>query len=182
MNGPLPLFPFHDALISEGGHQGRYPRGGTTMKSIRTFVLAAIAAASFAATAHSASAQMLYANTPVDHVLPFEAIGTINAVILPSAGTYVFSGYQAFIVEGSQPTTISCWLSTIAGSRSGMLTYGPLVSASVQTGGYVTLPLNGYYVASGRTEVWVECEYVAPSTATIVQSLTGILMATSVQN
>jgi hypothetical protein len=150
--------------------------------SIRTFVLAAIAAASFAATSHSASAQMLYANTPSDHVLPFESIGTINAVIVPPTGTYVLSGYQTFIVEGSQPTTISCWLSTTAGSRTGSLPYGPIVSASVQTGGYVTLPLNGYYVSSGQTEIWVECEYVAPSTATLVQSLTGILMATSVQN
>ena len=151
--------------------------------SIRTFVLAAIAAASFAATSHSASAQMLYANTPTDHVLPFESIATINAVILPSAGTYVLSGYQTFIVEGSQPATVSCWLSTIAGSRSGSLAYGPVVSQTVQSGGsYVTLPLNGYYVASGRTEIWVECEYVAPSTASTVESLTGIIMATSVQN
>src|SRR6202044_817639 len=86
-----PLSPPRCAFVSEGGHDGRYPRGGTTMKSsIRTFVLAAIAAASFAATTHSASAQKLYANiTPLDHVLPFESIATINAIIVPAAGTYV---------------------------------------------------------------------------------------------
>jgi hypothetical protein len=152
--------------------------------SIHTFVLAAIAAASFAATTHSASAQLLYANTtPIDRVLPYEAIGTINAVIVPSAGTYVLSGQQSFIVEGTQQTTVSCWLSTAPGSRNGSLPNGPVVEATVQSGGsYVTLPLNGYFFASGRTEIWVECEYVAPSTATIVQSLTGNIMATSVQN
>ena len=152
--------------------------------SIRTFVLAAIAAASFAATTHSASAQKLYANiTPLDHVLPFESIATINAIIVPTAGTYVLSGQQTFIVEGTQQTTVSCWLSTAPGSRNGSLPNGPVVEATVQSGGsYVTLPLNGYFFASGRTEIWVECEYVAPSTATIVQSLTGNIMATSVQN
>jgi hypothetical protein len=152
--------------------------------SIRTFVLAAIAAASFAAATHSASAQLLYADaTPADHVLPYEAVGTINAVIVPYAGTYVLSGQHTFIVEGTQPATISCWLSTVAGSRSGMLPYGPLVSTTVQSGpSYVTLPLNGYFFASGRAEIWVECEYSAPSTATTVESLNGVIMATSAPN
>ena len=152
--------------------------------SIRTFVLAAIAAASFAATTHSASAQLLYANTtPIDRVLPYEAIGTINAVIVPSAGTYVLSGQQSFIVEGTQQTTVSCWLSTAPGSRNGSLPNGPVVEATVQSGGsYVTLPLNGYFFASGPAEIFVECEYVAPSAATIVMSLTGNLMAVTMQN
>jgi hypothetical protein len=152
--------------------------------SIRTFVLAAIAAASFTATTHSASAQLLYANTtPADHVLPFDAIATINAIIVPSAGTYVLSGQQTFIVAGTQQTTVSCWLSTAAGNRAASLRYGPVVEATVQSGGsYVTLPLNGYFFASGPTEIYVECEYVAPSTATIVQSLTGNIMAVSMKN
>jgi hypothetical protein len=152
--------------------------------SIRTFVLAASAAACFAATTHSASAQLLYANTTnANHVLPYEAMATLNAVILPSAGTYVLSGQQMFIVEGTQQTTVSCWVSTTPGSLAGAVPKGPLVSATVQSGGsYVTLPLNGYYVATGRTEIWVLCEYSAPSTATTVESLPGIIMATSVQN
>jgi len=151
--------------------------------SIRTFVLAAIAAASFAATTHSASAQLLYANTtPLDRVLPFEGIATINAVIVPAAGTYVLSGQQTFIVQGNQ-TTVSCWLSTVAGNRNASLRYGPVVETTVQSGGsYVTLPLNGYFFASGPAEIFVECEYVAPSTATTVQSLTGNIMAISVLN
>jgi hypothetical protein len=152
--------------------------------SIRTFVLAAIAAASFAATTHSASAQLLYASTtPLSRVLPYEEIGTINAVIVPSAGTYVLSGQQTFIVEGTQQTTVSCWLSTASGNRAASLPYGPIVEATVQSGGsYVTLPLNGYFFASGRAEIFVECEYVAPSTATIVESLTGNIMAVSMKN
>lgn len=152
--------------------------------SIRTFVLAAIAAASFAATTHSASAQKLYANiTPLDHVLPFDSIATINAILVPAAGTYVLSGQQTFIVEGTQQTTVSCWLSTVAGNRSASLRYGPVVEQTVQSGGsYVTLPLNGYFFASGPAEIFVECEYVAPSAATIVMSLTGNLMAVTTQN
>ena len=149
--------------------------------SIRTFVLAAIAAASFAAASQSVSAQYLFANaTTSDHVLPWNGVGTINAVILPYAGTYLIGGQQALLVEGNQQTSVQCWAAPKPNSTS-MLTHGPWSASTVTTGGYVTLPLNGYYSVTEPTEIWVSCEYSAPSTATEVATLAGTITATLMQ-
>jgi len=110
--------------------------------SIRSLVVAAIALASFAATAPKASAQYMAANATTNHVLPYESVGSINSVYLPYAGTYQIAGQQLLLVEGNQQTTVECWASPNANSTA-LLTHGPFSASTVTTGGYITLPLNG---------------------------------------
>ena len=148
--------------------------------SIRSLVVAAIALASFAATAPKASAQYMAANATTNHVLPYESVGTINSVYLPYAGTYQIAGQQLLLVEGNQQTTVECWASPNANSTA-LLTHGPFSASTVTTGGYITLPLNGYLTTGNPGSFWISCEYSAPSTATIVQTLQGTITATLVQ-
>ena len=149
--------------------------------SIRSLVVAAIALASFAATAPKASAQYMAANaTTSNHVLPYESVGTINSVYLPYAGTYQIAGQQLLLVEGNQQTTVECWASPNANSTA-LLTHGPFSASTVTTGGYITLPLNGYLTTGNPGTFWISCDYSAPSTATIVQTFQGTITATLVQ-
>lgn len=149
--------------------------------TIRTFVLAAIAAASMAAAPHTASAQYLYGSTvTTNHVLPWNGIGTINALILPYAGTYLISGQQVVLSAGNQETSVFCWTSTTPGTFISGMPSGPYSQGTI-TGGWITLPLNGYFYATGRTEIYVECEYNGPSAGTIVETLSGNITATLMQ-
>ena len=148
--------------------------------SIRSLVVAAIALASFAATAPKASAQYMAANATTNHVLPYEGVGTINSVYLPYAGTYQIAGQQLLFVEGNQQTTVECWASPNANSTV-LLTHGPFSASTVTTGGYITLPLNGYLTTGNPGTFWISCIYYAPSEATIVQTFQGTITATLVQ-
>ena len=149
--------------------------------SIRSLVVAAIALASFAATAPKASAQYMAANSTTNHVLPYESVGTINSVYLPYAGTYLISGQQVLFVGGpNQETSVECWASPNANSTV-PLTHGPSSASTVQTAGYITLPLNGYLTTGNPGTFWISCEYYAPSAATTVQTFQGTITATLVQ-
>jgi hypothetical protein len=180
----LPFFPRHPAFSSEGGYQGRFLKGGTTMKSnIRTFVLAAIAAASLAAFPHRGNAQLAFAAnaTTTAHTLPQNGLGTINAIILPKAGTYVIGGQQTLLVYATTALTpVLCYTSNQAGSETA-LPDGPYSMTTVQApGGYVTLPLNGYYTAeTAPVTIYVECRYFGVEST--VAQLTGTLTATQVK-
>jgi hypothetical protein len=178
-----PLFPRHTAFSSEGGYQGRYRKGGTTMKSsIRTFVLAAIAASTIAASTHSASAQAFEANyEPSGYTLPSSGPGTINAIILPNVGTYVIGGEQRIYVgEASAPTHVFCWAASLPGSTE-PLPYGPLSMTTIMPpGGYATLPLSGYYTTTtAQKEIWVSCDYEGGPA--VVSTLASPFMATQVK-
>jgi hypothetical protein len=153
------------------------------MKSnIRTFVLAAIAAASIAAFPHRGFAQMAFeANaTTVAHTLPRGGVGTVNAIVLPKVGTYVIGGQQTLIVNPTTAVTpVLCYTSSQAGGTA--LTYGPYSMSTVQApGGYVTLPLSGYYVAeTAPVTIYLECEYWGVDS--VVTQIAGMLMATQVK-
>jgi hypothetical protein len=174
----LPLFPAHRALISEGGHQGRYPKGETTMKSsIRTFVLAAFAAATILATAHTASAQIYSHNTSGDSYLQSGGYVTVNAVIVGQAGNFTIGGQQSFYTSSTQPVTVNCWMSTAAGSPTG-LPYGLLSIATIPSDGFVTLSFYGWYSVSGSTELYLVCR--APASNGIVLATNGNITAAKV--
>jgi hypothetical protein len=177
----LPLFPpHHPALSSEGGRQGSYPKGETTLKSsFRTFVLAAFAATTSLAFAHSASAQFYARYASQDDPVAYDRVTTPNAVILPYAGTHVTGGQLPLINESNQPATVWCWMSSQAESLNGSLPDGPASTVTDLANGYVTLPLNGYYFASGPSELYVNCEDIGPSGPSFL-SLNGNVMATLV--
>jgi hypothetical protein len=136
------------------------------MKStIRTFVLAAFAAAVIAASAHSASAQAFAATaTTTNKTLGGnESRGTLMALILPNAGTYSLVGQQGLSVgANSEATVVLCYTTNSAGGLT-PLPYGAYSMVSVPpAGGYITVPLNGYYTTTAPTEIWVECMYYGP--------------------
>jgi len=143
--------------------------------SIRTFVLAAIAAASMAAFAHNASAQIYARVTTSNPVIPPSGTATPNAVILGEAGTYVLGGQQMVVVSGNQPTEVYCWVSTKSGS--GPLGTGAYAGQTV-AGGLATLPLNGWYTTSAPTELYVVCDYAGSNA--LVQTYNGNITATLV--
>jgi hypothetical protein len=126
------------------------------MKStIRTFVLAAFAAAAILATAHSASAQIYSSNGSGDHQIDGGQTASVMVLALPYAGTYMIGGQQAFANTGGNPSQlVSCWVSTVNGSTTG-IPFGPQPYSTV--GGFATLPLNGSYTATGPTDLWVVC-------------------------
>ena len=74
--------------------------------SIRTFVLAAFAAATILATAHSASAQIYSSNGSGDHQLGGGGTASVMVLALPSAGTYMLGGQQTFANTGNQSETV----------------------------------------------------------------------------
>jgi hypothetical protein len=144
--------------------------------SIRAFVLAAFAAATFAASTSSASAQVYARVTTSNNLIAPGGTATPNAVILPQAGTYVFGGQQMLVVSGNQPTHVFCWISTKLGGVTPLPT-GPNTGQTME-GGYVSIPLGGWYTASGPTELYVVCTYYG-SDAT-VETYTGNITATLV--
>jgi hypothetical protein len=154
------------------------------MKStIRTFVLAAFAAATILATAHSASAQMAFASTATTttKTLAQNSRGTLMALILPNAGTYSLVGQQILDEAPgyASQTPVLCYTTNQAGGSTS-LPYGPYSMATIpaEQGGYVTLPLNGYYTTTAPTEIWVECMYWGGAS---VAALTGTITATQVK-
>ena len=126
------------------------------MKStIRTFVLAAFAAATILATAHSASAQIYSSNGSGDHQIGGGGTASVMVLALPYAGTYMIGGQQAFANTGNNPSEeIYCWISTVNGSTTS-IPFGPQAWATVS--GAITIPLNGSYTATGPTDLWVVC-------------------------
>jgi hypothetical protein len=130
--------------------------------SIRTFVLAAFAAATIAASTHSVSAQAFAATatTTAKTLGANESRGTLMALILPNAGTYSLVGQQFLSVgANSGITVVLCYTTTQAGGTT-PLPYGPYSMVTIPpAGGYVTVPLNGYYTTTAPTEIWVECMY-----------------------
>ncbi|MGB9032802.1 MAG: hypothetical protein WCC27_21955 [Acidobacteriaceae bacterium] len=130
--------------------------------SLRTFVLAAIAAVTIAAATHSASAQAFAATaTTTNKTLGANSRGTIMALILPNAGTYSLVGQQGLSVAANPAgiTVALCYTTNQAGGTT-PLTYGPYSMVTIPpAGGYVTVPLNGWYTTTAPTEIWVECMY-----------------------
>ena len=153
------------------------------MKStIRTFVLAAFAAATIAATTHTASAQAFASTaTTTTKTLGAEKYGTLMALILPNAGTYSLVGQQILDETPgyASQTPVLCYTTNQAGGST-PLPYGPYSMATIpaEQGGYVTLPLNGYYTTTAPTEIWVECTYWGGAS---VDALTGTITATQVK-
>jgi hypothetical protein len=132
-------------------------QGETTMKSsIRTFVLAAFAAATILATAQSASAQIYSSNASGNHQLGGGGTASVMVLALPYAGTYMLGGQQLFANTGNQTEFVYCWISTVNGSTT-PIPFGPESGATAFVGAWVTLPLGGSYTATGPTDLWVVC-------------------------
>ncbi|MGC2301234.1 MAG: hypothetical protein WA476_20690 [Acidobacteriaceae bacterium] len=143
------------------------------MKStIRTFVLAAFAAATIA-SAHSASAQIYSHNTSGDSYLQSGGNVTVNAVIVGQAGNFTIGGQQSFFTSSTKPVTVDCWMSTVAGGSG--LPYGLLSIATIPTDGFVTLSFYGWYSVSGSTELYLVCS--APASNGFVLATNGNITA-----
>lgn len=134
--------------------------------SVRTFVLAAFAAATILATAHSASAQIYSSNGSGNHQLGEGGSISVMVLALPYAGTYMLGGQQLIFNTGSQATGVQCWISTTNGGGSAV-PYGPESAATAAVGAMITLPLNGSYTATGPTDLWVVCRNDGPGTAAL---------------
>ena len=134
--------------------------------SVRTFVLAAIAAASFAATTHTASAQVFSSNASGDHQLGGGGAASVMVLALPYAGTYMLGGQQMIINESQQPTEVVCWISTTNGGAV-TVPYGPISGMTAVAGAVITLPLSGSYTATGPTDLWVVCKNEVPGTVVL---------------
>ena len=124
--------------------------------SIRSFVLAAFAAATILATAHSSSAQVYSSNASGTHQLPGGYSASVMVLGLPYAGTYMIGGQQLFANTGNQSEFVYCWISTANGGTTS-IPFGPESGATAFVDAWVTLPLNGSYTATGPTDLWVVC-------------------------
>jgi hypothetical protein len=124
--------------------------------SIRTFVLAAFAAATLLATAHSASAQIYSSNGSGNHQLGSGGTASVMVLYLPYGGTYMIGGQQMFANTGNQSEYVYCWVSTVNGGTT-PIPFSPVSGATAFVGGWITLPLNGSYTAAGPTYIWVVC-------------------------
>ena len=148
------------------------------MKStIRTFVLAAFAAATTLATAHSASAQIYSHNTSSDYTLSGGNV-TVNAVIVGQSGNFTIGGQQAIANNSSQSAYVWCWMSPAAGS-SAPLPYGLTSSGTIPAGGMLTLSFYGWYSVSGSTELYLVCR--TTNTSGEILSAIGNITAAKVQ-
>ena len=147
------------------------------MKSIiRTFVLAAFAAATILATAHSASAQIYSSNASGDHNLGSGGNISVMVLALPYAGTYMLGGQTTIVntAGNNQEETVYCWISTANGGAS--VPYGPSSWATAAaTGGVITLPLNGSYTATGPTDLWVVCHNFGGAALATYGNITAML-------
>jgi len=134
--------------------------------SIRTFVLAAFAAAAILATAHSATAQVFSSNASGDHQLGGGGTASVMVLALPYAGTYMLGGQQLVINESQQPTEVVCWISTTNGGAASV-PYGPISGMTAVAGAVITLPLGGSYTATGPTDLWAVCKNATPGTVVL---------------
>jgi hypothetical protein len=140
------------------------------MKSaIRTFVLAAIAAASFAATTHTASAPIYSRNTSADYNLQSGGYITVNALTIGQSGNFTLGGQQSIANEGTQPAYVYCWVSAAVGSPT-PLPYGLTAATTIAAGAWATLSFYGWYSVSGSTNLYVVCRTTNPS---------GVVLATT---
>jgi hypothetical protein len=153
------------------------------MKSKLTLALAvSILTIGLSAFSNRADAQAPFAaNTHSTSVtLPLGGIGTINVIELPEVGTYVISGQQNL---SASPTTaqtpVLCYMTTQPGGST-PLPSGPYSMTTIPSeGGYLTLPLNGYYTAtSSPMNLWVVCRYFGQGQ---VSAIYGNITATRVQ-
>jgi len=145
--------------------------------SIRTFVLAAIAAVTMAAFAHNASAQIYSRNTSSDYSLSSANV-TVNAVIIGQSGNFTIGGQQAILNNSSQSAYVDCWMSTAAGSSTPM-PYGLTSAGTVPAGGELTLSFYGWYSVSGSTELYLVCRTFGASGS--IMAAVGNITAAKVQ-
>ena len=145
--------------------------------SIRNFVLAAFVAATIAATARSAPAQIYSRNTSADYQLQSGGNVTVNAVIVGQAGNFTIGGQQAIANNGSQSAYVYCWMSPTAGSST-PLPYGLTSSGTIPAGGMLTLSFYGWYSVSGSTELYLVCR--TTSTSGEILSAVGNITAAKV--
>jgi hypothetical protein len=148
--------------------------------SIRTFILAAFAAASLTAFPHFASAESFAVSVEYgSHTLPQGGLASVNVITLPNAGTYIIGGQEsalAYTTTEAQP--VICYTSAQAGGTTPLVD-GPSSFTTIQApGGYVTIPLNGYYVATAPTNIWVVCRYYGQG---VVATFNGTITATQVK-
>jgi hypothetical protein len=140
-----------------------------------------IFALTLAAVPHHAAAQSPFAASTETQflTLPQGGLGTINAIELPKAGTYVITGQQDFIgYPSSAETPVLCYMTTQPGSATALPT-GPYSMSTIEPpGGYVTIPLNGYYTAASAMTLWLECRYWGQQQ---VSTFYGTLTATEVK-
>jgi hypothetical protein len=87
--------------------------------------------------------------------------GTVNAIFLPNAGTYVIGGQEAFFnYDPKVPAYIGCALVTTFPSFSQLADGAPQSTVTVPPAGTATIPLNGYYITDQPdTTLMVECSY-----------------------
>jgi hypothetical protein len=145
------------------------------MKStIRTFVLAAFAAATIAASAHTASAQIYSRNTSADYQLQSGANVTVNAVIVGQAGNFTIGGQQSFHTSANEPVMVQCGMTTTAGTA---LPYGLISVGTIPPSGYVTLSFYGWYSSPGPTELLLVCRASPTSSGNVLSTLGNITAA-----
>ncbi|HTB97589.1 MAG TPA: hypothetical protein VK716_11310 [Terracidiphilus sp.] len=152
------------------------------MKSKFTLALAAsIVALTLAAFPHHAAAQNAFAARTQTSALtlPQGSIGTVNAITLPNAGTYLITGQENLLASPTTAVTpVLCYTTNQAGSATELPT-GPYSMTTIPSGGgYVTLPLNGYYTVTGPTAVYLVCRYFGVEA---VSTWYGTLTATQVK-
>ena len=89
------------------------------------------------------------------------APATINAVILPNAGTYVIGGQQLFSnLDPKVMAYMHCHLVSSWDVNTILMNGAPLSNGDLSPEGEVTLPLNGYFVATqAPTTLYLECAY-----------------------
>ena len=118
------------------------------------------------------------ANGVIGTTLPNEAWGRFSVAILKNPGTYILTGQLLVDNQQSKSASVAC---TVVDALGNSQQTAPYSSAQIGSLGFVTLPVNGIWVAAqANTSIWLECQ--ADGSSTNVQTDgTGAFSAIQVQ-
>jgi hypothetical protein len=102
------------------------------------------------------------ANGVLGVVVPVAEWGKISVAVLKNPGTYILTGQLLVDNQESKSASVAC---TVLDALGNSQQTAPYSLAPIGSLGYVTLPVNGIWVASqANTSIWLECQSDGNST------------------
>jgi len=118
------------------------------------------------------------ANGALGTILPVGVWGRFSVAVLKNQGTYILTGQLMVSNDQSKTANVAC---TVLDAQGNSQQTAPWSVVQIGPNGYVTLPVNGIWVAAqANTSIWLECQ--ADDGSTNVQTDgTGSFSAIQVQ-
>jgi Collagen triple helix repeat (20 copies) len=117
-------------------------------------------------------------NGVISTILPNDAWGRFSVAILKNPGTYILTGQLLVDNQQSKSATVACDVVDALGNSQQT---APWSLAQIESLGFVTLPVNGIWVAAqANTSIWLQCQSDGNST-NVQTDGTGAFSAIQVQ-